>query len=110
ASTGYIVLLPRTEGSFSPSHGDFGNDLKFLVNAAQSLNTISTPSALVTFNGKVSPKAAIGGHSMGGGSSFLASASNTSVTCLFNFAAATTNPSSIASASLINVPALVISG
>lgn len=110
ASAGYIVLLPRTEGGFSPSHGDFGNDLKFLVNAAQNLNTIGTPSALITFNGKVSPKSAIGGHSMGGGSSFLAAANNTSITCLFNFAAATTNPSSITSASLINVPTLVISG
>ncbi len=110
ASAGYIVLLPRTEGSFSPSHSNFGNDLKFLVNAAQGLNTISTPTALQTFNGKVAPKSAIGGHSMGGGSSFLAAAGNTSLTCLFNFAAATTNPSSIASASLVTVPSLVISG
>lgn len=110
ASAGYIVLLPRTEGSFSPSHSEFGNDLKFLVNAGQSLNTISSPTSLATFNGKVLPKSAIGGHSMGGGSSFLASAGNPSVTCFFNFAAATTNPSSIASASLITIPALVISG
>lgn len=110
ASAGYIVLLPRTEGGFSPSHSEFGNDLKFLVNAGQSLNTVSSPTNLSTFNGKVLPKSAIGGHSMGGGSSFLASASNTSVTCIFNFASVTTNPSSIASASLITVPALVISG
>lgn len=110
ASSGYIVLLPRTEGSFSPSHGDFGNDLKFLVNAAQGLNTVSTPTALLTFNGKVANKSAIGGHSMGAGSSFLAAASNTSLTCLFNFAAATTNPSSITSAALVTVPSLIISG
>lgn len=110
ASAGYIVLLPRTEGSFSPSHADFGDDLKFLVAAGQGLNTVSSPTALSVFNGKVTSKSAIGGHSMGGGSSFLASASNTSVTCIFNFAPATTNPSSINSASLINVPALIISG
>jgi dienelactone hydrolase len=110
ASKGYIVLLPRTEGGFSPSHSEFGNDLKFLVNAGQSLNTISSPTNLITFNGKVLPTSAIGGHSMGGGSSFLASASNPSVTCIFNFASATTSPSSISSASLITVPALVISG
>lgn len=110
ASSGYIVLLPRTEGSFSPSHSDFGNDLKFLVNAAQGLNTVSTPTALLTFNGKVANKSAIGGHSMGAGSSFLAAASNTSLTCLFNFAAATTNPSSITSASSVTVPSLLISG
>lgn len=110
ASSGYIVLLPRTEGSFSPSHSEFGNDLKFLVNAGQGLNTISSPTNLATFNGKVLPKSAIGGHSMGGGSSFLATASNPSVTCLFNFAAATTSPSSINAASLVAVPALLISG
>lgn len=110
ASAGYIVLLPRTEGGFSPSHGDFGNDLKFLVNAAQNLNTLTTPTALVTFNGKVAPKSAIGGHSMGGGSSFLASAANASITCFFSFAAATTNPSSILSAPSITVPSLVFSG
>lgn len=110
ASAGYIVLLPRTEGSFSPSHSEFGEDLKFLVNAAQSLNSISTPTVLATFNGKVLSQTAIGGHSMGGGSSFLASANNSSITCMFNFAAATTNPSSITSASSVSVPALLISG
>lgn len=110
AADGYIVLLPRTEGGFSPSHSEFGNDLKFLVNAGQSLNAVNSPTNVATFNGKVLPKSAIGGHSMGGGSSFLAAAGNASVTCIFNFAPATTNPSSITSASLITIPALVISG
>lgn len=110
AAKGYIVLLPRTEGSFSPNHGDFGNDLKFLANAGLSLNTINTPTALAVFNGKILQKAAIGGHSMGAGSSYLAAANNSSIACLFNCAAATTNPSSISSASLVTVPTLVISG
>lgn len=109
ASLGYIVLLPRTEGGFSPTHSEFGADLKFLANAGLGLNSISTPS-LTTFNGKVLQKSAIGGHSMGAGSSFLAAASNNSITCLFNMCAATTNPSSIASASLVTVPSLLISG
>ena len=85
ASSGYIVLLPRTEGGFSPSHSEFGNDLKFLVNAGQNLNTINSPTILSVFNNKVLAKSAIGGHSMGGGSSFLGSANNASVTCIFNF-------------------------
>ncbi|MCD6018442.1 MAG: hypothetical protein K0S53_1563 [Bacteroidetes bacterium] len=109
ASLGYIVLLPRTEGSFSPSHAEFGADLKFLANAGLGLNSISTPS-LTSFNGKILQKVAIGGHSMGAGSSFLAAASNNTVNCLFNFCAATTNPSSISSASLVTVPSLIISG
>lgn len=110
ASHGYIVLLPRTEGGFSPTHSEFGADLRFLANEGMNLNTISTSTALTTFNGKVIAKSAIGGHSMGAGCSFLGAASNTSITCLFNFAAATTNPSSISSASLVTVPTLMISG
>lgn len=57
-------------------------------------------------------KSAIGGHSMGAGASFLATANNTTTTCLFNFSAATTNnsPNSIAQASLVTIPTLVISG
>jgi dienelactone hydrolase len=115
AALGYIVLLPRTEGGTifpPPNHADFGIDLKLIANQALSLNTISTPTALTTFNGKVLQKSAIGGHSMGAGASFLAAANNSSLTCLFNFAAATTNnsPNSVASASLVSIPSLVISG
>ena len=110
ASLGYIVILPRTEGGLSPNHTDFGADLKNLAAQGLALNTTNTPTILATFNSKVMQTVAIGGHSMGAGSSFLSTANNTTVTCLFNFAAATTNPSSIASASLVTVPALIISG
>lgn len=114
ASLGYIVLLPRTESGIFPTpvHADFGDDLKILVNLGMSLNTTNTPTALATFNNKVLQKSAIGGHSMGAGCSFLAAASNTSLTCVFNFAAATSNntPNSIASASLVTMPILMVSG
>jgi dienelactone hydrolase len=110
AALGYIVLLPRTEGGTSPVHADFGADLAYLASAGMELNTISTTTALTTFNGKVLQKSAIGGHSMGAGSSFLGAASNTTITCLFNMCAATTNPSSINSASLVTVPSLLLSG
>ena len=114
ASLGYIVLLPRTESGIFPTpvHADFGLDLKVLANQGMALNTINTPTALTVFNGKVIQKSAIGGHSMGAGCSFLAASGNNTVTCVFNFAAATSNntPNSIASASLVTVPTLVISG
>ena len=114
ASLGYIVLLPRTESAIFPNpvHADFGLDLKVLANQGMALNTTSTPTALAIFNGKVLQKSAIGGHSMGAGCTFLAAASNNTVTCIFNFAAATSNntPNSIASASLVTVPTLMISG
>ena len=115
ASLGYIVILPRTEGGTiapPPVHLDFGKDLAFLASQGIALNTVSSPTAVAIFNGKVLPKSAIGGHSMGGGASYLGAASNTTLTCLFNFAAATTNntPNSILQSTLVTVPSLVISG
>lgn len=115
AALGYIVLLPRTESGIfpTPNHADFGADLKLLATQGMLLNTVSTPTALATFNGKVLQKSAIGGHSMGAGCSFIAAQNNTTLTCLFNLAAATSNTagvSSIAGASLVTVPTLMISG
>lgn len=115
AALGYIVLLPRTESALIPfaNHADFAADLKLLTSQGLLLNTISTPTALVAFNGKVLQKSAVGGHSMGGGCSYIAAQNNSTVTCIFNLAAATSNTagiSSVAGASLVTVPALVISG
>ncbi len=113
AAKGYIVALPRTEGSTSPVHSDFGQDLRFLSSQLLALNSTSTPSAVAIFNGKVGVTSAIGGHSMGGGCSFLAAANNATLTCLFNLAAANSNTaavSSIQSASMVTVPTLVIGG
>ncbi|MBK8366638.1 MAG: hypothetical protein IPL10_04235 [Bacteroidetes bacterium] len=107
ASKGYIVMLPITEGGASPNHGYFGRDLNFLATMGINLNTWSTPSSLIKFNGKVLAKAAIGGHSMGGGASFFAAANNSTVSCLFNFAAAEINPSSITYAKSVTTPALL---
>lgn len=112
-SKGFIVVLPRTEGSASPNHLDFGKDLAFLAEQFKLLNTAATPSDITIFNGKVSQRTAIGGHSMGGGCSFVGAQNNSSITCFFNMAAATSNTggiSSIAGASLINVPCLLMSG
>ena len=115
AALGYIVLLPRTEGSIfpNPNHADFGADLKLLATQGLLLNAATTPTALATFNGKVIQKSAIGGHSMGAGCSYIAAQNNSTLTCLFNFAAATSNTtgvSSVAGANLVTVPTLVISG
>ena len=34
--SGYIVVLPTTEASLSPSHSNFGQDIAFLVNAMKA--------------------------------------------------------------------------
>ncbi|HXU28697.1 MAG TPA: T9SS type A sorting domain-containing protein [Bacteroidia bacterium] len=103
---GYIVCFPRTEGSTSPSHTDFGQDLALIQSKMLGLNTVSTSA----FFNHVINKTAIMGHSMGGGSSFLACVGNTAPTTMVTFAAANTNPSSIVAATQVTIPTLVIAG
>ncbi len=108
APLGYIVAFPRTEGSLfpAPSHNDFGLDLKLVEQKVQALNTLSTS----LFYQKVSPNSAIMGHSMGGGASVLASANNTTIKTYVGLAPAETDPSAVAAAANVAVPAVVFSG
>lgn len=102
---GYIVAFPDTETGF-PDHANFGGDLAFLVPAIQAEGA----NAGSILFGAVGTTSAIGGHSMGGGASFLGAENNTVITALFNFAAAETNTSAIAAAANVLVPTLVIEG
>ena len=102
---GYILAFPKTESSFSPSHAEFGKDLKFLITEIQSRGAGTlVPST------SVGTTSAIMGHSMGGGSSFLAAENNTTITTMVSFAAANTNPSSVTASKNISVPTLLFSG
>ncbi|MBE0639490.1 MAG: dienelactone hydrolase family protein [Bacteroidales bacterium] len=103
---GYIVVLPKTEGSFSPNHLNLGLDLAFLINKMKSEGM----SESSVFYGKISANSAMMGHSMGGGASFLGAASNPAVTTLVTFAAAETNPSAIAAAANVQAATLVFAG
>ena len=103
---GYIFALSNTETGFSPSHLDFGLDLSFILNAFKMEN--NDPGSL--FFGAISGMNAVMGHSMGGGASMLAAASDTIVKAVANFAAANTTPSAISAATDITVPALLFSG
>lgn len=106
AAQGYIVAFPRTEGDLGPNHNEFGLDLRVV---AESLNVLNTVSGSLFYD-KLSNKTAIMGHSMGGGSTYLAAANNSSITTIVTFAAAETNPSAIAAAANVNVPALLFYG
>ncbi len=105
---GYIVVMPDTESSLTPApdHGEFGADLAFLVGQMQTEGTTASSS----FFNAVSTKAAIIGHSMGGGATFLAAANNTSIQTIVTFAPAETSPSAIAAAASVTVPTLVLAG
>ncbi|HAN65995.1 MAG TPA: hypothetical protein DCQ34_06930 [Chitinophagaceae bacterium] len=106
ARNGYVVAVPTTESGFLPSHGAFGKDLYFLCAQLKAENSNSS-SFLYQ---RVWPKAAVAGHSMGGGSSILAAAEGPAVDAVFNFAAAETNPSATSAALLVNKPNLFFSG
>lgn len=103
---GYIVVLPTTETSLFPSHENFGRDMAFLVTALQEEN--GNGSSL--FYNAIGNTSAVMGHSMGGGSAFLAMTYNTNITVLAAMAPAETNPSAVSAASSIQKPTLIFSG
>lgn len=103
---GYVVVLPKTEGSFSPSHQQFGLDLAFAVQAMQQLNIQSNSF----YFGKLNSKSVLMGHSMGGGAATLAASTGLTQVFLVTFAPAETNPSAVSAAAQVQVPSLVFAG
>ncbi|MFN3753843.1 T9SS type A sorting domain-containing protein [Flavobacterium sp.] len=103
---GYIMVFPKTEGSFSPSHLDFGKDLAFVIDQMNLLNNDNTS----IFYNRISIMNSVMGHSMGGGASFLAAQLNSSIKTIVNFAPAETNPSAVSAAASVTIPALIFSG
>ncbi len=107
AKQGYVVGLLTTETGLSPSHANFAQDLIFAYNKLISESNTNSASP---FYQKIIPKGALGGHSMGGGSTVLSAQYGNPANCYFTFAAANTNPSSIAAAPLMTKPYLAFAG
>jgi pimeloyl-ACP methyl ester carboxylesterase len=104
---GYVMAFPRTESGFSPSHLDFGLDIAFLAEAMQDLAADPSTPLYDGLNGR----AAVMGHSMGGGASVLAAATGSEyIHALLNLAPAETSPSAIAAAESVAVPSLIFAG
>jgi dienelactone hydrolase len=108
AAKGYILAFPRTESGLfpAPSHQDFGLDLKIVGEKVIALNASTTS----LFFQKILPNVGIIGHSMGGGASILAASGNNEIRTVIGLAPAETNPSAIAAAGSVAVPALIFSG
>lgn len=105
---GYIVIIPNSETGLipAPNHAAFGLDLAYMITYIKAQNLLSSS---VYYN-KVSSKAAIIGHSMGGGCTYLGAQSNPNVTTTVTFSAAETNVSAITAAKSVNCPSLVFAG
>lgn len=102
---GYFFVLPKTESSLAPSHAEFGADLAFLIKKMKMEGQNPTSP----FYQHVDSASAIMGHSMGGGSSFLACQDNNEPTVMVTLAAAETTPSAIHAAGDITIPSLLFS-
>jgi dienelactone hydrolase len=101
---GYIIVQLGTETSFLPSPANFAADINFVIDAMKIENT--TANAL--FFNRLSNKFGVGGHSMGGGTTFLAAANNPAI---FNLAAAAnTTPSALTAAANVTCPTLIFAG
>lgn len=110
AAEGFVVALPVTEDGFSPVHADFAADLAFLARRLPLLHTNGIAPAL---QGHISPRTALGGHSMGAGCSMIGARNNQDIFALFNLATAESNTSgisSLAGAPDVSTPTLIISG
>jgi len=103
---GYIMVLPTTESSFSPSHTNFGKDIAHAVKSMRLQGILASSP----FYNSVDSTSAVMGHSMGGGCAFLAMQYDQQITAIVSFAGAVTNPSSVTAASSITKPSLVIAG
>jgi len=107
AEEGFIVLLPTTEGGLSPNHSNFAQDLAFV--ADEVIEKGGDPGSF--FYNHLNEKFALGGHSMGGGCTYLAvQYLENEVNTLFTFAAAETNPSAIAQMSELKTSNLILAG
>ncbi|MDB5226664.1 MAG: hypothetical protein JWN78_857 [Bacteroidota bacterium] len=105
---GYIIGFPSTEEGVPPNHSDFGKDEVFV---ARALRDYGDSSNSFLFN-KTNGYTAVGGHSMGGGATFLGMQNVTDITTFFNFSAAETfiTQSAIQTAKNCRQPALVFTG
>jgi dienelactone hydrolase len=101
---GYIIVQLGTETSLFPSPANFSADINFVIDAMKVENT--TANSL--FFNRLGNKFGVGGHSMGGGTSFLAAANNPNISAIFNLsAAANTTPSALTAAASVTCPTLI---
>ncbi len=103
---GFIMAFPKTEGTISPSHSEFGKDLAFVITQLTALGQNNAS----LFYQRVDSMNAVTGHSMGGGAAFLAAQFSPAIKALATLAPAETNPSAIQAAASLSIPALILAG
>lgn len=107
ATHGYFVIATDSEGGLAPNHQNFADDIKRCLTYLEQENA---NSGSVLFGQVAITRFGASGHSMGGGSSILATSQDSRIRALANLAAAETNPSAVSAMPAISVPVKLISG
>lgn len=103
---GYILMVPRSESGLFPSHMTLARDMNFVLNEIRILNS---ERSFPLYN-RIDTVKCIMGHSMGGGSSFLAASHQNNIKAIVALAPYDTRPSAVKAASAVNAPALIFAG
>ncbi|MBM4099887.1 MAG: alpha/beta hydrolase [Planctomycetes bacterium] len=107
ASWGLIVILPQTQGSLFPSHGQFAADLRSSLDwMAGQGGVAGSPWAGAVDGGR----RGVMGHSMGGGCALLAADADPGIRVAVPLAAADTIPSSTAACAGVRCATRIIVG
>lgn len=107
ATWGFLVIASESEGGLFPSHSGFASDMSRCLTYLEQQN--NEPGSDLHQAVDVSAFG-MSGHSMGGGCSVLAAATDPRVRALANLAAAETNPSAVAAAANLRCAVSYISG
>lgn len=107
ATWGFVVILPQTQGGLAPSHSALAADLNASMDWLESESVRTGSPWLGAVDGS---RRGVMGHSMGGGCSLLAAASDPRVRAAVPMAAADTNPSSVAACLSVRCPTRLIVG
>jgi hypothetical protein len=103
---GYIMVFPRSELRLFPSHKELALDIVFIINEMERMGNDENS---VFFN-SIAPVSCAMGHSMGGGSAFVAASIYPGISSLVTLAPYDTRPSAIEAATSVNVPSLIFTG
>ena len=110
-SAGFIAILPETGSGLFPDHAEYADDIVACLAWIRQENT----RAGSRWQGAIRDDYVLIGHSMGGGSSFLAAKTildNTdwNLASVIALAPAETNPSATAAAASVTCPTLILAG
>lgn len=111
SSANYIAILPETGSGLFPSHAEFAADIVSCLAWIQQEN--ARPGS--RWHDAIRDEYVLIGHSMGGGSSFLAAKTildqtDWNLVSVIALAPAETNPSATAAAALVTCPTLILAG